>query len=125
MRLLLDTNAFLRWIAGGRVPRSVERVMRRRDTECVVSVVTGWETTMKPKLGLNARDFEAALSKISAALLPIKFKHLDELSRLPSYEDHRDPFDRMLIAQALAEGLAVITSDGRFADYRPLQVIWD
>ena len=103
MRLLLDTNAFLRWMAGSPLPRPVERVLARRETECLVSIVTGWEIIMKAKLGVSAADIEAAIGEMGAALLPIKFKHLNELSHLPSYEDHRDPFDRMLIAQALAE----------------------
>jgi PIN domain nuclease of toxin-antitoxin system len=80
---------------------------------------------MKPKLGLTATDVEVAIGEIPAALLPIKFRHLDELAHLPSYEHHRDPFDRMLIAQALAEDLAVITSDMRFSAYKRLHILWD
>jgi PIN domain nuclease of toxin-antitoxin system len=125
LRLLLDTNVFLRWVGGSAVPRSVERVLTRRDTECVVSIVTGWEIIMKPKLGLTPTEVEAAIGEIPAVLLPIKFKHLNELSHLPPYEHHRDPFDRMLIAQALAEDLAIISSDARFAAYKRLQVLWD
>jgi PIN domain nuclease of toxin-antitoxin system len=125
VRLLLDTNAFLRWMAGSPLPRSVERVLARRDTECLVSIVTGWEITMKPKLGVSVADIEAAIAEMGAALLPIKFKHLNELSHLPAYEDHRDPFDRMLISQALAEDLSIVTSDTRFGDYKRLRVLWD
>jgi len=125
VKLLLDTNAFLRWMAGSPLPRPVERVLARRETECLVSIVTGWEIIMKAKLGVSAADIEAAIGEMGAALLPIKFKHLNELSHLPSYEDHRDPFDRMLIAQALAEDLSIITSDTRFADYQRLRVLWD
>ncbi len=64
MRLLLDTNAFLRWIAGSPVPRPVERVLNRRDTECAISIVTGWEIMMKPKLGLRASKIEAAIGEM-------------------------------------------------------------
>jgi PIN domain nuclease of toxin-antitoxin system len=73
---------------------------------------------MKPKLGLTATDIDAAIGEIPAARLPIKFKHLNELSHLPSYEHHRDSFDGMLIAQALAEDLAIISSDTRFTGYK-------
>ena len=117
MRLLLDTNAFLRWMAGSPLPRSVERVLARRETECLVSIVTGWEIIMKAKLGVSAADVEAAIGEMGAALLPIKFKHLNELSHLPSYEDHRDPFDRMLIAQAMIEGITLLTADAAIARY--------
>jgi PIN domain nuclease of toxin-antitoxin system len=125
VRLLLDTNAFLRWIAGSSLPRSVERVLSKTETECLVSIITGWEIVMKPKLGLSSADIEAAIDEMGAVLLPIKFKHLNELSHLPFYEDHKDPFDRMLIAQALAEDVSIITSDMRFDDYKRLRVLWD
>jgi PIN domain nuclease of toxin-antitoxin system len=125
VRLLLDTNAFLRWMADSPLPRSVERALSRRETECLVSIVTGWEIVMKAKLGVSAADVEAAIDEMGAALLPIKFRHLNELSHLPFYEDHRDPFDRMLIAQALAEDVSIVTSDMRFANYKRLRVLWD
>jgi PIN domain nuclease of toxin-antitoxin system len=80
---------------------------------------------MKPKLDRSAMDVEAAIEEMGAVLLPIKFKHLNELSHLPVYEQHRDPFDRMLIAQAFAEGLSIITSDMRFTGYKGLRVLWD
>lgn len=67
MRLLLDTNAFLGWMAGSPLPRSVERVLTRRDTDCLVSIVTGWEFVMKAKLGLSADDIEAAIGEIGVA----------------------------------------------------------
>jgi PIN domain nuclease of toxin-antitoxin system len=125
VKVLLDTNAFVRWMAGSPLPRSVERWFTRSATECVVSIITGWEIAMKPKLGLSAADVEAGIGEMGAALLPVRFRHIDELSRLPSYEDHRDPFDRMLIAQALAEDMAIVTGDARFGGYRRLRVLWD
>lgn len=125
MRLLLDTNAFLRWMAGSPLPRPIERVLSKRETECLVSIVTGWEIVMKPKLGVSPADIEAAIGEMGATLLPIRFNHLNELSHLPFYEDHRDPFDRMLIAQALGENVSIVTSDTRFDNYKRLRVLWD
>ncbi len=125
MRLLLDTNAFLRWTEGVRVPHPVERVLTRQDTERFISIVTGWEVVMKPELGLSAAYVEIAIRDMGAALLPITFKHLNELSRLPFYQHHRDPFDRLLIAQALSEELALVSADTRFESYKRLRVIWD
>lgn len=125
MRLLLDTNAFLRWTAGGPVPRPAERALTKPSTERFVSIVSAWEMVIKPELGLSVDLLEAAVREIGAALLPIKVTHLMELSNLPFYEDHRDPFDRMLIAQALCEELPVITADTRFSRYQRLRVIWD
>lgn len=79
---------------------------------------------MNRKLGLRISDFEASIAEIGAALLPIKLTHLNELSGLP-LRDPRDPFDRMLIAQALAEELTIVTSDRRFGEYKRLRVLWD
>jgi PIN domain nuclease of toxin-antitoxin system len=125
MRVLLDTNAFLRWMAGTPLPRSVERLMSKSGTECLLSVITGWEIILKPKLGISVTDIEAGLGEMRATLLPIKFKHLHELATLPVLNDHRDPFDRMLIAQAIVEELLIVTSDHRFADYKRVRILWD
>ena len=91
----------------------------------MVSIVTGWEIVLKPKLRLSATDVEAAISAMGAVLLPIRFAHLTELSNLPFSDDHRDPFDRMLIAQAIAEDLSIISGDTRFTAYKPIRVVWD
>lgn len=73
---------------------------------------------MKPKLGLNANDVERAIRGVQAILLPIRFAHLDALSRPHLYEHDRDTFDRMLIAQALAEELPTISSNTNFSQYK-------
>jgi PIN domain nuclease of toxin-antitoxin system len=62
---------------------------------------------------------------MGAVLLPIKLNHLNEFSNLPFRDDHKDPFDRMLIAQALAEHLSIASSDTRFAGYKGLRTLWD
>lgn len=125
MRLLLDTNAFLRWRIGSPVPPAVERALNRKGTECFVSIVTAWEIANKPALNLSATDVEVGIVRMSAILLPINFQHLDELSRLPLYTNHRDPFDRLLIAQAIAEDLSIVSSDLRFGNYKSLRILWD
>jgi PIN domain nuclease of toxin-antitoxin system len=107
------------------LPRPDERILTRPDTESVVSIVTGWEIAMKPSLALSAAWVEAAINAMGAALLPIRFTHLEELCSLPFRDDHRDPFDRMLIAQALAEDLPILSGDTRFTGYKRLRVFWD
>src|SRR5215217_6355673 len=107
MKLMLDTSVFLRRLNDNTIPRSLERLLMKQSTEIVVSIVTGWEIVLKPKLKYSATDVEAAVQEMGAVLLPIKFKHLNEFSNLPFHEDHKDPFDRMLIAQALAEDLSI------------------
>ena len=125
MKVLLDTNVFLRWTSNSPFPRTVERLLTRPGTEFIVSIVTGWEIVMKPKLDRSAEDVETAIEEMGAVLLPIKFKHLNRLSHLPLKENHKDPFDRLLIAQALAEDLSIVTSDTHFAGYKGLRVLWD
>ena len=80
---------------------------------------------MKPKIGMSIADIETGIGNLRAVLLPIKFAHLDELSRLPMFENHRDPFDRMLIAQAISEDVSIVSSDMRFDAYKRLRVLWD
>jgi PIN domain nuclease of toxin-antitoxin system len=125
MKVLLDTNVFVRWMAAAPLPRVVQRLLTRRSTVAFVSVVTGWEIVMKPGLGLRSADVEAGVASMGASVLPVGFRHLDELSRLPIRDDHCDPFDRMLIAQALAEDLEIVTSDRRFEGYKRLRVVWE
>ena len=125
MRLLLDTNAFVRWMAGTALPRPVERELSRSQTQIFVSIVTAWEIVMKRALNRSATEVEEATKELGATLLPIKFAHLDELSRLPLFDNHRDPFDRMLIAQALAENVPIVSSDMRFESYKSLRILWD
>jgi len=125
MRVLLDTNAVIRILRNGDLPRAAQRLLSRPDTETVVSFVTAWEIVMKADLNLSASNVEAGVNRMGAAMLPVQFRHLDEYARLPVVENHRDPFDRMLIAQALSENLAVMTSDSRFENYMRLRVIWD
>ena len=125
MKLFLDTSVLVLWIAGKPLPKSVERLLAKADTECFISIVTGWEIILKAQLGLSPQDFDVAISEMGAALMPIRFKHLNELFRLPYVQDHRDPFDRMLIAQAIAEELPIVSNDTRFPSYNRLRVIWD
>jgi PIN domain nuclease of toxin-antitoxin system len=106
------------------LPHGVERLLTRPNTAVFVSIVTGWEIVMKPALGLSAADVEGGIAAMGASVLHIRFRHLDELFRLPVREDHRDPFDRMLIAQALAEDLTIVTSDTRFESYKRVPVFW-
>jgi len=111
---------------GGRLlTRPVERALNGKDTERFVSIVTAFEIAIKPSLGLSTTDVEAGIAAMAATLLPIKFQHLDELSRLPLYTNHRDPFDRLLIAQAIAEDLSIVSSEMRFGNYKRLRVLWD
>ena len=125
MKVLLDTNVFVRWMAAAPLPRGVQRLLARKTTVLFVSIVTGWEIVLKPSLAVSSAEVEAGVVAMGASILPVRFRHLEELSRLPARDDHRDPFDRMLIAQALAEDVTIVTSDTRFEGYQQLRVFWE
>lgn len=122
MRLLLDTHAFLWWVEGGeRLPRKARSAIASGRNECFVSVASGWEIAIKVSLGKLRIDgaidrfLPEQLAVNGFQPLPIDLKHAARVARLPFL--HRDPFDRLLVAQALQEELAVVTADPVFARY--------
>ncbi len=123
MNILLDTQALIRWL-DDRVPRRLARLLVKPQTVIAVSIVTPWEIAMKRQLGLRPRQIAEAIEAIGARLLPVQLAHVEKLESLPSPPEHRDPFDRMLIAQALSEGYAIASADERFGLYPGLNVMW-
>lgn len=125
MRLLLDTHVVLWWLAD-EIDRLSDRARRTLDdptVNAVVSAVSVWEIAIKRGLGkLTAPDdVVGQLSNSPVELLPITAHHADAVSALDDH--HRDPFDRLLIAQSRLERLPIVTADESFADYG-VQVIW-
>lgn len=110
----------------GTLPRRVVLRLQRAD-RLLVSVVTPRELALKrtPRLG-NAVVAEM-IDKLSAELLPITMQHTSIVRELPDSPEHRDPFDRMIIAQAIDEHCPVVTLDQRFTLYKKsgLAVIWE
>ena len=121
MKLLLDTNALIRWHAGTLRAPAVS-VVERADA-VAVSPVSAWEIAIKRTLGkLRFGDaVEAVAERYGFDELPVTLRHADRLSDLPAH--HSDPFDRLLIAQALEEGFTILTSDRAFEAYR-VPVVW-
>jgi PIN domain nuclease of toxin-antitoxin system len=118
VRLLLDTNAFI-WALDdleGLAP-SARTLLADENNELLVSMASLWEIAIKVATGklTSGLDWESYLPKMGVELLPIAMEHSREVSRLPLL--HRDPFDRMLIAQARVENLTIVTRDRRFAEY--------
>lgn len=118
MRLLLDTNAFL-WALEDleRLSPGTRDLLADDDNELFVSIVSLWEIGIKVATGKLAAklDWEDYLSRMGAVLLPVQMDHAREVSRLPPH--HRDPFDRMLVAQAKIENLILVTGDRHLAEY--------
>jgi len=118
VKLLLDTHALLWALAEPRAlaPRARER-LEQAETTVLVSVVSAWEIEIKRAVGkLDAPDdLIQPLARHRFFELPIHLRHVQRLRRLPQL--HRDPFDRMLVAQALADDLTIVTRDERILAY--------
>ena len=127
MRLLLDTHAFLWWAEDSpRLPRSARRAIQD-DNDVFVSAATAWEVTTKHRLGKLpgadpiASDIPGAIAAQGFQELPITVADAARAGALPG--PHRDPFDRMLIAQALARDLVLLSNDAAFDRY-PVRRLW-
>jgi len=111
-RLLLDTHIVLWALAEpAKLARPARTALEEAENVVFVSVVSGWEIAIKRGLGkLEAPDdLEAAIRMQGFEPLLMTFHHAEQAGGLPPH--HRDPFDRMLIAQAQAEGLVLVTRD--------------
>ena len=121
MRLLLDTNALVRWHLKKLRPAAVRTVERAEVV--VVSAISAWEIAIKRALGkVELKDpVEVIAARYGFLPLPATVRHGDLLRDLPLH--HYDPFDRLLIVQALEEGLTILTADRQFEMYR-VPVVW-
>jgi PIN domain nuclease of toxin-antitoxin system len=121
MRFLLDTNILI-WAAfdSNRLSHKVRELLVQPDVERFFSVASLWETAIKGSLKRDDFDIDVQLFRRLALQngyqeLPFLIEHLVALTVLPLH--HKDPFDRMIIAQAQTEGLTLLTSDGIVAKY--------
>ena len=122
MRLLLDTHAFFWWFSGSsRLSRPARQAIGDEDNEVMVSAASAWEIATKHRLG-KLPDAEALALDIPGAIagqnfeeLPITVEHAVRAGALPG--PHRDPFDRMLIAQALSGNLVLVSIESLFDSY--------
>ena len=128
MRYLLDPHSFLWFITGdSRLSQTARVLIENRTHSIFVSVACLWEIAIKSSLGklTLTQPYEILipdqLSRNEIALLPITVNHLSCLSLLPYH--HRDPFDRLIIAQSQMEALPVITRDTLFDQY-DITVLW-
>ena len=124
MKLLLDTHVFLWWRSDAReLGDQARRAILDADNEVYVSAVVGWEIVIKRALGKLEFEgrVEAAVTEEGFLPLPVLMTHVDDLAVLP--EHHRDPFDRLLIVQALAAGLVIVTADPLIRQYEGLGLL--
>jgi PIN domain nuclease of toxin-antitoxin system len=119
MKLLLDSHAFLWWLADApELPHQARSAMGNPETMVLVSAATIWEIEIKRALGRLAAGDTDLVAEIDAngfGELPIRARHAEAAARLPRH--HEDPFDRMLVAQSQTEGLVCVTRDPAFGLY--------
>jgi len=123
--LLVDTNVVVWLLLGdrGRVSDTARRTLEDERNRVTVSAATVWEIAVKRSVGkLTIEDgWARALARLGFDALPVTAIHAEVVERLPWH--HRDPFDRLLVAQARTERLALVSADARLAAYE-IDVVW-
>tara|TARA_R110002049_G_scaffold298454_1_gene488183 strand:- start:94 stop:489 length:396 start_codon:yes stop_codon:yes gene_type:complete len=128
MNLLLDTHTTIWFVTDNmKLPKSAKQLIENSENHCFISIATLWE--MGIKYSLKKLMLKAELNKIFELffdsvliLLPITPDHILTNTSLPFH--HRDPFDRLIIAQAKREGYSIISKDREFENY-DINLIWD
>ena len=122
MRLLLDSHAFLWFILGDqRLSDRARLAIAAADTDVLISPATLWEMAIKVRLGKYKLPgpfgpfMDTQLTSNRIQLLPIEVRHTALLASMPFH--HRDPFDRLIVAQALAESIGVVSVDAMLDAY--------
>jgi len=128
VKLLLDTHAFLWWVEGTpALGRRARTAVANPDNEVFFSIASCWELSIKLSLGKLRltqrldRFIPEQLSVNGFSLLSVELRHVLGVADLPFH--HRDPFDRLLAAQALQDQLAIVTTDRVFRTYG-VRIVW-
>ena len=128
MKLILDTHTFL-WFIGGNINLSntAKNAIEDTSNQRFISIATLWEISIKVSIGKLKIGFaftelvEQEVYGNAIEILEISSEHLDELVKLPFH--HKDPFDRLIIAQILVEDATLISKDAAFQSY-PIKLLW-
>jgi PIN domain nuclease of toxin-antitoxin system len=124
MRLLLDTNTLLWALTNGPRIDPVRELLLADESEVFVSTVSWWEIAIKTNIGkldANLAELRVSAQESGFLELPLLGSHAQMLATLSRY--HNDPFDHMLVAQAMAEPMRLITGDGVLAKYTSLVIL--
>ena len=128
MRLLLDTHAFLWFVtADSKLSANARSLMADLANELLVSPASYWEVAIKVSLGKYPLTvpfeefFRRGIQDGAMSILPVQIRHAAVLSALPMH--HKDPFDRMIVSQAIAEHIPVVSNDVALDKY-PVKRLW-
>jgi PIN domain nuclease of toxin-antitoxin system len=128
MKALVDTHTFV-WalLKDHRLTAKAKQILTSDTDELIFSLVSLWEIAIKMKigkfnkLGSSVAYIRDEMTEYGMELLPIRYEHILRLESLPHH--HGDPFDRLLIAQAMTESIPIVTSDAKFKAY-DVKLIW-
>ena len=123
MRLLVDTHLLLWWVAGRRLAREAAALIEDPQNQVFASAASIWEIAIKAGLGridVDPGEFVRTLESGGFTALPITSRHAVAVAELP--EIHRDPFDRLLVAQSRVEQMSLLTHDKVLSGYGALVV---
>ena len=117
MKLLLDTHALLWWLADAPLADPAREAIASPESTVLASAASVWEISIKRALGKlrTGEDLSGAIGAAGFDPLPIGVDHAEAAGALPSH--HRDPFDRMLVAQAMITGSTLVTRDRAYEPY--------
>ncbi len=125
MKLLLDTHALLWYLtAPEKLPAAAHRAIRSAENDVYASLASAWEISIKVALGkldFDAQGLARALPAVGVEPLGIGLQHTALIAELPRH--HGDPFDRMLVAQALSESMVLVTRDQALGQYG-VRILW-
>lgn len=127
MIYLLDTHTFIWFIEGdSSLPESVRKSITDPSSKNFISIASIWEIAIKINVGklilqTPFPQIEKKINENDFQILPVSFGHTQVLTTLPHF--HKDPFDRMIIAQSITEDLTVISKDKNFSLY-PIKLLW-
>ncbi len=128
MDILLDTHALIWFINGDeKLTENARDLIKNIKTNCFVSIASIQEIAIKLSLGKldlngNFEDIKKIMRDNKIDILPLSFEHINNLLTLEYH--HRDPFDRIIISQAIVENFTIITKDDNFSNY-DIKVIWN
>ena len=125
---LLDTHTML-WFLGGdnKLSEKAKKAIIGSKHKCYVSMASLWEIAIKLKirrinLDFELHDFSKYLPENNIEIIPIAFEHITQILKLEEY--HKDPFDKIILAQAVVEGLTIISKDENFSKYKKVKLLW-
>ena len=125
---ILDTHTFLWYLSGDEMlSKKAKSLIEDTNNSKFISIASIWEISIKLnlkklKLGVSLENLKNEITLNGFEILPLDFEHIIKLSSLENH--HKDPFDRIIIAQAIYEGFEIISKDNNFEKYKEIKVIW-